>query len=472
MKKDINMCEGPLLWNIIRYTFPIIITNVLQLLFNAADLVVVGRFGGGSRSVAAVGATGALINVVVTLFIGLSVGASVTVAQMSGAGKKQAVSDTVHTVFPVAIICGAFLTVVGTVFARPLLIGMGTPDTVLAPAVSYVRIYFCGMIGSLTYNYGAAVLRAVGDTRSPLIFLTVAGILNVGLNLIFVLVFRMDVAGVALATILSQYISAILVVIALMRRQDACHLDLRKMRIHLPALLDVLRIGLPSGIQSVIFSASNVLIQSSVNSFGEIVMSGSAAAANIESFVWTAMNAFQQTAMNFSGQNIGRMRYDRVRRVCRLCLVSVIVTGVVCGGGVYLFGRPLLSIYIPGATEAIEAGMVRLAYIGLLYALDGIMDTLSGQIRGMGHSVSPMLATILGICGLRIVWILTVFRSLDSLTIGSFTLDKLPLLFISYPISWILTFTVEFIIYFRLIHKQKKLTPDAFVDPEKLATVR
>ena len=466
------MCEGPLLWNIIRYTIPIILTSVLQLLFNAADLVVVGRFGGGSRSVAAVGATSALINLVVNLFIGLSVGASVTVAQMYGAGRKQAVSDTVHTVFPVALICGVFLTAVGTTCASPLLTWMGTPDAVLTLSASYIRIYFCGAIGSLVYNYGAAVLRAVGDTRSPLIFLTLAGVLNVGLNLMFVLVFHMDVAGVALATILSQYVSAVLVVIALMRRQDACHLELRKMRIHPQALRDVLRIGVPSGVQSVIFSASNVLIQSSVNSFGVIVMSGSAASANLEGFVWTAMNAYQQTAMNFTGQNIGRMRYDRVRRVCRLCLACVTVTGILCGGGVYLFGRSLLAIYIPGATEAIEAGMVRLAYIGLLYALDGIMDTLSGQIRGMGHSIAPMLATVLGVCGFRIVWILTVFRNLDSLTIGSFTLDKLSILFISYPISWTLTFTVEFAIYFRLIHKQKQLTPDAFDNPERLASVR
>ena len=324
--KTSDMCEGPLVSKIILYTIPIILTGVLQLLFNAADLVVVGRCC-GDISVGAVGATGALINLMVNLFIGLSVGAGVTVAHGIGSGRAEDVHRTVHTAIPAAFISGAFLTVVGVLFSEKFLEMMDTPSNVLPLSAAYMKIYFCGTIPSMLYNFGSAILRAAGDTKSPLYYLTAAGVLNVILNLLFVMAFHMDVSGVALATSLSQTLSAVLIVRELMRRDDACRLELKKMKIYGRQLKRIIQIGFPAGLQSSIFAISNVIIQSSINAFGNLlghaVLSGNSAAQNIEGFVYTSMNSYSQTSLNFTGQNFGAGKLDRIKKIMWICLIAV-----------------------------------------------------------------------------------------------------------------------------------------------------
>ena len=439
-----DLCEGPLLKNILTYTVPIILTGILQLLFNAADLVVVGQYC-GDLSVAAVGATGALINLMINLFIGLSVGAGVTVAHNLGAGKDEAVRRTVHTAIPAALISGIFLTAVGVTFSRTFLELMDTPDEVIGLASEYMRIYFCGITASMLYNFGAAILRAAGDTKSPLYYLTAAGIVNVVLNIVFVRVFNMNVGGVALATAISQTLSAGMVIINLMRRTDCCRLSLRKMRIYRRQLGRILSIGFPAGIQGSLFSISNVIIQTSVNSFGSVVVSGNSAAANIEGFVYTTMNSFQQTALNFTGQNYGARKFDRIKRISVICLFSVFIAGLAAGCTVRFFGRGLLSFYIPGSEKSIEYGMIRLTYICIPYFLCGLMDVATGLIRGLGSSLLPMIITVVGVCGMRICWIYTVFRSERYHTVQS--------LYISYAISWSLTFLTELAVFIVLYRK-------------------
>lgn len=424
------MLQGRLLPSIIRYTVPIILTSLLQLLFNAADLVVVGQFC-GSVSVAAVGATGSITNLMVNFFIGLSVGAGVCVAHGIGSREDRVVSNTVHTALPTALVSGAFLTVFGITFSRRFLEMMGTPETVLPLSAVYMKIYFAGVTFTMVYNFCAAILRAAGDTKSPLYFLFAAGVLNVILNVVFVTRFQMNVAGVALATTISQGVSAVLVVIALMRRTDACRLELKKLRFHKAQLGKMLRIGLPAGIQSSLFSISNVIIQSSVNSFGDVFMSGNAASANLEGFVYASLNAFQQTAVNFIGQNAGAGRYDRVRRVLWICLGCVTVTGLTLGGLMYVMGPRLLTIYITDSAEAISYGMIRMGYICLPYFICGLMDVTTGALRGLGASFVPMLISVLGVCGVRIGWIFTIFQME--------TFHTPQCLYFSYPISWLIT---------------------------------
>ena len=443
-----DMCNGPLFGKIILYVIPVMLTGILQLLFNAADLLIVGRFC-GSVSVGAVGATSSLTNLLVNLFMGLSVGAGVTVAQGLGAHDDRKVSATVHTAIPVAIIGGAVLTVLGICFSEFFLRWMGTPADVLPLSAVYMRFYFAGMIFNMLYNFGAAILRAAGDTTRPLIYLTVAGVLNVFLNVIFVTIFHMNVAGVALATSISQGVSAVLVIITLIRREDACRLILKKMRIHKAPLKRMLYIGIPAGIQGSLFSVSNVIIQSSVNSFGSTVMSGHAAAGTLEGFVYTAMNSFHQAALNFTGQNTGAQKFDRVKRIFGICLANVAVMGAVFGGLVWAFGRPLLSIYITDSEAAIGYGVLRLTYICLPYFLAGIMDVASGSIRGLGISLQPMIVTILGVCVFRVVWIYTIFQHP-----AFHTLDCI---YISYPISWTIT-SIAHIITFLLVMRKKRGT--------------
>ena len=441
-----DMCEGPLFGKIVRYTIPVILTGILQLLFNAADLIVVGRFC-GSVSVAAVGATGSIINLITNLFIGLSVGAGVTVAHGLGAGRDEEVHRTIHTAIPTAFISGVILTIVGVLGAKYFLSLMGTPDDVIDLSALYMKIYFCGIISSMLYNFGSAILRAAGDTKSPLYYLTAAGVLNVVLNVFFVLAFHMDVAGVALATAISQTLSAVLVLRALTRREDVCRLYFSKLQIHKKQLLQIVRIGLPAGIQGSLFSISNVIIQSSVNSFGSVVMSGNAAAGNIEGFVYITMNSFQQTALNFTGQNFGAKQYKRIHRIMGICLLSVSVVGLLTGALAYGFAHQLLSIYITDSAEAINYGILRMTYVCLPYFLCGIMDVMTGIIRGMGSSVATMLISILGVCGFRIGWIYTVFRIPEFHTLSS--------LYMSYPISWLATFAVQVVGYFILCHRRK-----------------
>ena len=441
------MLEGPLFPNIVRFAIPVILTSVLQLLFNAADLIVVGRFC-GSVSVAAVGATGAITNLMINFFIGLSIGVGVTVAHGLGSHEDDVVHCTVHTALPTALLSGAFLTVVGVSCSETFLTMMGTPETVLPLSAVYMRIIFCGITFNMVYNFCAAILRAAGDTKSPLIFLLFAGTLNVILNVVFVTQFHMNVAGVALATIITQGLSSVLVVIALMRRTDACRLYLRKIRFHKAQLEKILRIGLPAGIQSALFSISNVLIQSSVNSFGDVFMSGSAASSNIEGFVYVCLNAFQQSAVNFAGQNAGARQYRRVRQTLWICLGCVTVVGLVLGSLAYMFGPTLLSIYITDSAEAISYGMIRLAYICLPYFVCGLMDVTTGALRGIGASFVPMLISILGVCGFRIVWIYTIFQ------VPEFHTPQC--LFFSYLVSWVITFVAQLIAFFVVYRRQAR----------------
>ena len=448
MKKlNKNMLDGPLLPNILLYTVPIILTSVLQLLFNAADLMVVGRFC-GSISVAAVGSTNSLTNLMVNFFIGLSVGAGVTIAHGLGGHKFEAVHRTVHTAIPTALVCGGILTLVGMIFCKYFLRLMGTPADVLPLATVYMRIYFAGVTFTMLYNFCASILRAAGDTKSPLVYLTFSGIINVVLNLVFVILLHMNVAGVALATTVSQAISAFLVMRTLMRRTDACKLYLKQMRFHKIQLMKMLRIGLPAGMQSSLFSISNVIIQSSINSFGGILMSGNAAAYNIEGFIYASLNAFHQTSVNFIGQNAGARQYKRVYKTLWICLLSVTAFGLAIGYAGYHFGPQLLSLYITDSQEAVAYGLMRLSIVCIPYFICGMMDVTTGALRGLGASLTPMLISVLGVCGLRIGWVYMIFQIPQYHSPQS--------LYYSYPISWAITFVIQFIAFLIVYRKHSR----------------
>lgn len=442
---EIDMCSGPLLPKILLFSLPLMASGILQLLFNAADIVVVGRFT-GNEALAAVGSTSSLINLLVNLFIGLSVGVNVMVAKYYGAKKERDIQETVHTAVLVAVLAGALLTVIGILAAEPMLQLMGTPDDVIDQSVLYMKIYFLGMIGTLVYNFGGAVLRGIGDTRRPLYFLFASGVVNVIFNLIFVIHFKMGVAGVAIATVISQFLSAALVLYCLMKSDSSYHLDIRKLGINVSKLSEMAGIGIPAGMQGAVFSISNVLIQSSVNSFDSIAMAGNTAGSNIEGFVYVAMNTFHQSALSFTSQNYGAHKFKRISRVAWISLGLVAATGLVLGNGAYLAGPLLLRIYSDDA-EVIAYGLLRLSIICTTYLLCGVMDVMSGCLRGLGHSVIAMVVSMLGACGLRIVWIYTIFAANRSL----------PVLYWSYPVSWALTFlahTVCFVIVLRRIRKR------------------
>ena len=440
-KHQSSMLEGPLLPSVIRYTIPIILTSVLQLLFNAADLIVVGKFC-GSVSVGAVGATGSLTSLLVNLFIGLSVGAGVSVAHSIGSKDEEQVRYTVHTAVPLALVCGALLTVVGVLFSGPILVLMGTPENTLPLSAIYMKIYFGGITFTIVYNFCAAILRAAGDTRSPLIFLTTAGVINVILNVFFVTVFHMNVAGVALATTISQGIAAVLVMWALMRRTDACKLELRKLCFRKNQLLRIIRIGLPAGIQSSLFAISNVIIQSSINSFGDVFVSGNAAAVNMEGFMYATVNSFHQTTVNYVGQNVGARQYRRANNTVWICQSCVLVIGLAMGTALWGFGETLLGIYITDSQQAIQYGMIRLLYVTLPYVLLGLLDVSTGALRGYGKSLTPMIISVLGICGIRVLWVGTVFQ------IPAFHTPQS--LYLSYPISWFVTLVVQTVFFLRI----------------------
>lgn len=438
---EIDMCNGPLLPKMLLFTIPLILSGVLQLLFNAADVIVVGQFA-GNEALAAVGSTSSLTNLLVNLFIGMSVGVNVLVARYYGGKQDGEVSETVHTAIVISVLGGVLLAVIGIVLAKPLLTLMDTPEDVIKHSVLYMRIYFMGMPVMLLYNFGSAVLRAIGDTRRPLFYLSIAGVINVCLNLWFVISLHMGVAGVALATIISQAVSAVLIVRCLIQSEGCFRLYPEKLKISWDKLLRIARIGLPAGIQGSLFSVSNVLIQSSVNSFGSVAMAGNTAASNIEGFVYTAMNAVHQTAVSFTGQNLGGKRFDRISKILAQCLMLVTIIGLVMGNAVVLFGEPLLGLY-SSDTEVITYGRKRLLYICTIYCMCGIMDVLVGSIRGLGYAIMPMIVSLLGACAFRVVWIYTIFswnRTLETL-------------YISYPVSWTLTALVHLICY--IIVKKK-----------------
>lgn len=405
---EMDMCSGPILRKMLMFALPLMLSSILQLLFNAADIVVVGKFA-GDNSLAAVGSNTALINLLTNLFIGLSIGANVVAARHYGAKAWDDLRRTVHTAMLLSMLSGALLLVLGVIGAEQMLIWMQTPEEVLPLATVYLRIYFLGMISTMVYNFGSALLRAVGDTKRPLYFLLCAGIINVILNLLFVIGFQMDVMGVAIATVISETVSALLVLRCLVKEKGGIHLELRAMRIDRKKMLQILRIGLPAGFQGVVFALSNVVIQSSVNIFGNIVVAGNSAAANLEGFVYMAMNAFYQTTLSFVSQNYGAGEQKRINRIVLLGEACVIVTGTLLGNMVVFFGNDLLQIY-SNNPEVIAAGMVRLHYISMIYALCGIMDVMVGALRGIGYSIMPMIVSIVGVCVLRLIWLATVFQ--------------------------------------------------------------
>lgn len=444
------MCSGPVLGKMLLFAMPLMCSSILQLLFNAADIIVVGRFA-GDHSLAAVGSTTALINLLTNFFIGISIGANVLTAHFYGAGQKKDLKETVHTAMLLGVYSGILLTLIGCIGAKQILIWMQTPEEVLDLAALYLRIYFLGMTATMIYNFGSAILRAIGDTRRPLYYLAVAGVVNVILNLIFVIGLRMDVAGVGAATALSQCISAALIVRCMMKEEGDIRLELRELRIHRDKFKRMIQIGLPASFQGMLFSISNVIIQSSVNGFGAIVVAGNSAAANIEGFVYVAMNAFYQAALSFTSQNMGAMKYGRINRILYTAEICAVTAGVLLGNGVTLFGRELLSLY--SASDAvIEAGMVRMGVICRLYALCGMMDTIVGSLRGMGHSIVPMFVSLVGVCGLRLFWIFTFFGMEKYHSVG--------LLYMTYPVSWTLTFAAHAVCFMVIRRKYPKKSVD------------
>ena len=442
---EIDMTSGPMLPGIFRFAIPLALSGMLQLAFNAADVIVVGKFA-GSTALAAVGSTGALINLIINLFVGLSTGVNVLVANYRGAGRLEDVRKTVHTAMSVAFAGGILLVFIGIILARPMLELMDSPDTVIGQATLYMQIYFVGMPAFMVYNFGASVLRAVGDTKRPLIFLSIAGVINVVLNMIFVIFFHMGVAGVAIATVTSQAVSAVLIVRCMILSDGIYKLDLHNLRIDSRKFTRMLRIGLPAGLQSSLFSISNVLIQSSVNSFGDLVMAGNAAAGNLEGFVYTAMNSLYQANLSYTSQNYGALKYKRIDRSLLLCLGVVTLIGGLLGNIVYLLGPHLLSLY-DSDPAVIQYGMNRLAVIATTYFLCGIMEVASGSIRGLGYAIIPMVVSLSGACIMRIVWIYTVFAMVPTQFV----------LYLSYPISWVLTFAAHLVTYF--IVRKKRFVP-------------
>lgn len=442
-KYEIDMCNGPILSKILIFTLPLMFSSILQLLFNAADIVVVGKFV-GDNALAAVGSNTSLINLITNLFIGLSIGANVTAARYYGAKMPEELSKTVHTSMMVSLISGILLTIIGIFGAKQMLIWMQTPVEVLPLATVYLRIYFIGMISTMVYNFGSALLRSIGDTKRPLYYLIIAGVINVVLNIIFIVIFNLGVAGVALATIISQTISAFLVVRCLIGESGSIKLVLSKLSIDKKRLIQILQIGLPAGFQGIVFALSNVVIQSSVNTFGNIVVAGNSAASNIEGFVYVAMNSFYQATISFVSQNYGAGQYKRITKVLIIAQCCVIITGTFLGNIVHLLGKELLSIYSE-SSEVISAGLTRLGIIARTYALCGVMDVMVGGLRGIGYSVMPMLVSLIGACGLRLLWIATVFQIPEHHNIST--------VYISYPITWIITLTIHILCFIFAMRK-------------------
>ena len=436
-KNEMDMCSGSIFGKMLIFTIPLMLSSMLQLLFNAADIVVVGNFA-GDNSLGAVGSTGSLVNLLTNLFIGLSVGVNVLVARYYGSGQKDNLHDTVQTSVTLSVILGIVVAIIGFIFAPIFLRWMKLEGEILRLASIYLRIYFLGMPAVMLYNFGSAILRAIGDTRRPLIFMILSGIVNVGLNLLFVIKFQMNVAGVAVATVISEAISAVLVTICLIVEDNIIHFDIHHIYIKKNILLKILRIGLPAGFQGTLFSFSNVFIQSSVNSFGDTVIMGNSSAINIEGFVYVAMNAFHQAAISFVSQNVGAGKKERINKITIISLLLVSSTGLLMGTLVNYFGRELLSIYSRNPA-VIEAGYIRVNIICTIYFLCGIMDVMVGSLRGLGYSTMPAIVSLMGACVFRLIWLATVFQFDQWHTIQT--------IYYSYPISWILTFSVHVICY-------------------------
>ena len=446
MKKqfDMDMCNGPVAKKVILFAVPLMVSGILQLLFNAADVMVVGNYC-GSDSMAAVGSNGAIINLIVNLFLGISVGTNVLVARSWGRQHADSVFRAVHSSIAISLLIGVISGASGALLAPALLRMTAVPDDILPLATLYLRIYFLGVPATVVYNFGAAILRAIGDTRHPLYYLTGAGVLNVACNLIFVCVCKLDVAGVAIASALSQYLAAFLVLRCLMRLENACRLSFRMLRIYGRETREMFRIGIPAGLQSTIFSISNVMIQAAVNGFGSTVIAGNVAAGNIDSIVYIAMNAFHHAAVSFVSQNIGAGKIRRLPRVAASCILIGGAVGLTLSCVFYLLGEPLLSVYNrePGV---IAAGMIRMRWVCLPYVLCGVMDVACGVVRGMGRSWLPMIVSTVGACGLRIVWLATVFTSQPTLEI----------LYLSYPFTWAVTAAAHIVCIWCIYNRLKQ----------------
>ena len=435
-KYEIDMCNGSILDKLVSFSIPLMLSGILQLLFNAVDIIVVGQFT-GNEALAAVGSTTALINVFVNLFIGISLGASVLAARFYATGQEKEMSETVHTSITLALISGIAMGIIGVIAAKGALELMDTPDNVLNLSTLYMRIYFMGMPFFMLYNYGAAILRAVGDTKRPLLFLIISGATNVLLNLLLVIQFHLGVAGVAIATVISQCISCILVLRCLYLSDGSYQLRFNKLGMKTRYVKQIFQIGIPAGIQSTIINFSNVLLQSSVNSCGSVAMAGYTAANNILGFLYVSVNSITQACMSFTSQNYGVRKFKRMDKVLLECLGLTVIVALVLGGGSYLFGAELMHIYTK-STKVIECGVDIMLYTTVTYFLCGIMDLLPGALRGMGHSTVPMILSVIGTVGTRIVWIYVIFpchRSLD-------------FLFISYPVSWLLTIVMQVICFY------------------------
>ena len=451
--RDVDMINGAIFPRLVAYTLPMLFSGILQLLYNAADVAVVGRFASdGEKALAAVGSTGSLTNLIVSLFLGLSVGTCVIVSQGLGAGREKDVSETVHTAILTSLIMGAALSAVGIIFAKDFLSMMDTPSDVIDWSSLYMRIYFAGLPASMLYNFGGAVLRAKGNTKFPLIVLIVSGLVNVLLNLLTVIVFKMDVAGVALATVSSQIVSAVMVIIRLATLDDCCKLYFRKLRIYPDKLWKMARFGIPAGLQGVFFSLSNVVLQSAVNSLERTAMAGNTAASNVDGFIYISCNSVYHGALAFCGQNFGAKKYKRIIRVLVSSILLVLIIGLTLGAVAYIFTDQLLTIYAPGADKAAvrEYGALRLRITAPTYFLCGLMEVGSGMLRGLGTSIIPMVISLFGSVILRIAWVKLLFERVERF-------HDMFWLFMTYPISWIFTTAVQyaaFLIYFAYIRKK------------------
>ena len=427
--REFNMTEGPLFAKIWIFTLPVIAAGLLQLLYNAADIVVVGNAPGGEEALSAVGSTSSMIALLVNFFMGLSIGSNVLVSRLFGADDKEGIHSAVHTAMLLSVISGIIVGILGFIFCGPILTLMGTPDNFLDQAVLYAKIYFCGVPAMSVYNFGAAILRSIGDSKRPMIFLGLSGLVNVGLNLIFVFLFGMGADGVALATSISQVVSAYLVVRTLIKADNEVKLTIKDLKINNKDLVYILRVGFPAAVQGAIFSLSNMLIQSSVNSFNNVyITAGNTASHSLENFSYTALNSFSQAAVTFTSQNIGAGKIERVRLVVKNCVISVLLVGTFTAVLFNLFGRGLLHLYNSNP-EVIEWGMIRLFIMTTFQFLCGIMDSFSGTLRGMGKSLVPAIISLIGACGFRVVWIFTVFKAFPEYWV----------IFSLYPISWLVT---------------------------------
>jgi len=444
-----DLTTGSIPKKVIRYTVPLVCTALIQLLFNAADLVVVGLYC-GSKSVAAVGSTTSIIHLLIELFFGFAAGVSVTVAQAIGAKKPDTVSKAVHTAIPLGFVCGAILILVGVPFSGPGLRFINTPEDILPQATLYMQIYFLGVLPQITYNFGAAILHANGETKKPLVYLTISGLVNILLNLFFVIVLNLDVVGVALATTISQTLSCVMVLVALSRRKDASRLNFKMLCFHGPSLKNILRVGLPSGLQNSFYSIANIFVQSEINSFGTAAVAGGAAATSIGGFIGATITNFGTTALNFVGQNYGAKKYDRVRKSSNCAMVISVIVGITVSALALIFARPLLSIYIPDSEEALNYGVRKMLIVYSLYATQGVQCCCSGSMRGLGVSMPPMINSIIGIGVLRLVWLYVM------VTLLGFD-NNIDIIFLTFPISWTFTMVLNFIAWQRT--KKRILVP-------------